>query len=63
VTGDTSRNAVWGMRCGGTDCREQWTIAAALDESVVWGTSIDESVVWGTWEPDGSVVWGTTGVR
>ena len=59
VSGDTSRNVVWGIRCGGADCREQWTIATAIDESVVWGTSIDQSVVWGTWDHDESVVWGT----
>ena len=56
----TTRNIVWGARCGGKDCREQWTIATALDESVVWGTAIDQSVVWGTWAIDDSVVWGTT---
>ena len=56
----TTRNIVWGARCGGKDCREQWTIATALDESVVWGTAIDDSVVWGTWAVDDSVVWGTT---
>ena len=53
-----SRNVVWGMRCGGGDCHERWTVAAAADESVVWGTNTDESVVWGT-SDDGSVVWGT----
>ena len=58
--GDTSRNVVWGLRCGGGDCNERWTMAAAYDESVVWGTSTDESVVWGTMG-DESVVWGTTG--
>jgi serine protease AprX len=61
--GPPSRNVVWGRRCGGADCSEQWTIAAAHDESVVWGTSADQSVVWGTWERDESVVWGTTRVE
>jgi subtilisin family serine protease len=56
----TARNVVWGARCGGGDCQEQWTMAAARDESVVWGTAIDESVVWGTTFTDQSVVWGTT---
>ena len=60
VTGVDARNVVWGLHCGGSNCREQWTIAAAYDESVVWGTSVDESVVWGTFEPDDSVVWGTS---
>jgi serine protease AprX len=56
--GAVSRNVVWGTRCGGGDCSERWTMAAATDESVVWGTTTDESVVWGT-DDDGSVVWGT----
>jgi len=56
----TARNIVWGARCGGNDCREQWTVAAARDESVVWGTAADESVVWGTTFSDESVVWGTS---
>ena len=55
-----ARNVVWGKRCGGSDCREAWTLAAAHDESVVWGTTADESVVWGTTTQDESVVWGTT---
>jgi|RhiMethySRZTD1v2_1073278.scaffolds.fasta_scaffold02449_3 serine protease AprX len=57
--GSVSRNIVWGMRCNGADCAEQWTMATAYDESVVWGTVSDESVVWGT-AADESVVWGTT---
>ncbi len=56
----TARNVVWGGRCGGGNCREPWTMAAARDESVVWGTASDESVVWGTMFTDESVVWGTT---
>jgi hypothetical protein len=56
----TTRNVVWGARCGGGDCQETWTVAAARDESVVWGTAVDESVVWGTTLVDQSVVWGTT---
>ena len=60
VTGVEARNVVWGQRCGGSNCREQWTIATAHDESVVWGTTTDESVVWGTFERDDSVVWGTS---
>ena len=56
---DVTRNIVWGARCGGRDCREPWTLAAARDESVVWGTFSDQSVVWGTWATDQSVVWGT----
>ncbi len=56
----STRNIVWGARCGGRNCQEPWTLAAAVDESVVWGTAIDESVVWGTWATDESVVWGTT---
>ena len=56
----TARNVVWGARCGGNDCPEPWTVAAARDESVVWGTAVDESVVWGTTFVDQSVVWGTT---
>jgi subtilisin family serine protease len=60
VSGGGVRNVVWGLRCGGSNCRERWTIAAAYDESVVWGTTIDDSVVWGTFEGDESVVWGTS---
>ena len=60
VSGVEARNVVWGLRCGGGNCREQWSIAAAYDESVVWGTAIDDSVVWGTFEGDESVVWGTS---
>jgi subtilisin family serine protease len=60
LTGNDPRNVVWGRRCGGSDCREAWTLAAAHDESVVWGTNADESVVWGTTTQDESVVWGTT---
>jgi serine protease AprX len=56
----STRNIVWGARCGGRNCQEEWTLAAAVDESVVWGTAIDQSVVWGTWATDQSVVWGTT---
>jgi len=59
IVGNAPRNVVWGKRCGGDNCQEQWTIAAAYDESVVWGTNIDESVVWGTTFTDDSVVWGT----
>jgi len=59
IVGNAPRNVVWGKRCGGDNCQEQWTIAAAYDESVVWGTNIDESVVWGTTFSDDSVVWGT----
>jgi hypothetical protein len=59
IVGSAPRNVVWGKRCGGDNCQEQWTIAAAYDESVVWGTNIDESVVWGTTFTDDSVVWGT----
>jgi serine protease AprX len=58
--GGLSRNVVWGMHCGGSNCSEQWTMATAYDESVVWGTMSDESVVWGTAASDESVVWGTT---
>jgi len=43
-----SRNVVWGMRCGGADCQEQWTISAATDERVVWGTAHERAVTWGT---------------
>jgi len=60
IAGTAPRNVVWGKRCGGADCQEQWTIAAAYDESVVWGTNIDDSVVWGTTFGDDSVVWGTS---
>ena len=57
--GAASQNVVWGIRCGGGNCSERWTMATAYDESVVWGTNTDESVVWGT-SDDESVVWGTT---
>lgn len=60
IDGNPPSNVVWGKRCGGSNCQEQWTIAAAYDESVVWGTNIDESVVWGTTFSDDSVVWGTS---
>jgi serine protease AprX len=60
IGGDSTRNVVWGKRCGGGDCLERWTIAAAYDQSVVWGTHVDESVVWGTASSDDSVVWGTS---
>jgi subtilisin family serine protease len=60
IGGNSPRNVVWGKRCGGSDCQEQWTIAAAYDQSVVWGTHVDESVVWGTAFSDDSVVWGTS---
>jgi serine protease AprX len=60
IDGKAPRNVVWGKRCGGSDCEEQWTIAAASDESVVWGTNVDHSVVWGTTFSDGSVVGGTS---
>jgi len=54
-----ARNVVWGLQCGGADCASPWSLAAATDESVVWGTSDAESVVWGT-SDDESVVWGTS---
>jgi serine protease AprX len=60
IAGNPPRNVVWGKRCGGDNCQEQWTIAAAYDQSVVWGTNIDQSVVWGTTFGDDSVVWGTS---
>lgn len=60
ILGNAPRNVVWGKRCGGDNCQEQWTIAAAYDESVVWGTNVDQSVVWGTAFGDDSVVWGTS---
>ena len=60
IDGNSLRNVVWGKLCGGSNCREQWTLAAAYDESVVWGTNVDESVVWGTTYGDNSVVWGTS---
>lgn len=60
LDGNAPRNVVWGKRCGGSNCREQWTLAAAYDESVVWGTNADQSVVWGTTFSDDSVVWGTS---
>lgn len=60
LDGNAPRNVVWGKRCGGSNCQEQWTLAAAYDESVVWGTNVDQSVVWGTTSSDGSVVWGTS---
>ena len=60
IDGNALRNVVWGKRCGGSNCQEQWTLAAAYDESVVWGTNADQSVVWGTTSSDGSVVWGTS---
>jgi hypothetical protein len=60
IDGNALRNVVWGKRCGGSNCQEQWTLAAAYDESVVWGTNVDQSVVWGTTFSDGSVVWGTS---
>jgi serine protease AprX len=60
IDGNALRNVVWGKRCGGSNCEEQWTLAAASDESVVWGTNVDQSVVWGTTFSDGSVVWGTS---
>jgi serine protease AprX len=60
IGGDLPRNVVWGKRCGGSDCPERWTLAAAYDQSVVWGTHADESVVWGTAFSDDSVVWGTS---
>jgi serine protease AprX len=60
IDGDVARNVVWGRRCGGRNCQERWTLAAASDESVVWGTNADQSVVWGTTSSDGSVVWGTS---
>ena len=60
IEGNAARNVVWGKRCGGSNCQEQWTLAAASDESVVWGTNVDQSVVWGTTFSDGSVVWGTS---
>ena len=60
IAGNPPRNVVWGKRCAGDNCQEQWTIAAAYDQSVVWGTNIDQSVVWGTTFGDDSVVWGTS---
>jgi hypothetical protein len=61
----SSRNAVWGGRCGGADCAEPWTIAAVAGtategDTVVWGTGDDDTVVWGTGDDD-TVVWGTGG--
>jgi subtilisin family serine protease len=61
LSGGERRNVVWGNRCGGDDCPEPWTMAAAHDESVVWGTVLDRSVVWGTMTRDQSVVWGGQG--
>ena len=60
IAGSSPRNVVWGRLCGGDNCQQQWTIAAAYDQSVVWGTNIDQSVVWGTTFGDDSVVWGTS---
>jgi serine protease AprX len=58
-------NVVWGMRCGGNDCAETWTITAAGwsllgtndVETIVWGNSDADTIVWGNYEAD-TIVWG-----
>jgi len=59
----SSRNVVWGRKCGGNDCSGPWTVAAANSDSdtVVWGTSDNsDTVVWGTSDDSDTVVWGTS---
>lgn len=62
TTSSTSRNVVWGTRCGGSDCTVPWlAVEASADEgdTVVWGTDDGDTVVWGTEDGD-TVVWGTS---
>jgi hypothetical protein len=68
---DRSPNVVWGERCDGADCSDQWSVEemASADETVVcgstdndtvvWGTDAEDTVVWGTGDED-TVVWGTS---
>lgn len=60
-------NVVWGLRCGGEDCREVWKRSTAGSQplqasdgsdTVVWGNDTD-TVVWGNTEAD-TVVWGNS---
>jgi serine protease AprX len=58
----SSRNVVWGMRCGGANCTIPWLAVEASSEdgdTVVWGTDDGDTVVWGTDDGD-TVVWGTS---
>jgi subtilisin family serine protease len=71
---DGARNVVWGIRCGGADCVERWSIGlfGASDgdtvvwgttesgDTVVWGTADGDTVVWGTSDDGDTVVWGTS---
>jgi serine protease AprX len=61
----SSANIVWGRRCGGSDCHEDWrrsTVGSQPLESdadtVVWGNDAD-TVVWGNTDAD-TVVWGNS---
>ena len=63
----SSPNVVWGVRCGGSDCRDTWrpsigaTTALSRDDSdtVVWGNNDNDTVVWGNNDED-TVVWGNS---
>ena len=61
----SAANVVWGRRCGGADCHEDWrrsTVGSQPLESdgdtVVWGNDAD-TVVWGNTDAD-TVVWGNS---
>jgi serine protease AprX len=64
LAAETAPNVVWGVRCGGDDCDERWSLATAgsevLGTTVVWGTNEGDTVVWGT-DSEDTVVWGTDG--
>lgn len=57
-------NVVWGVRCGGADCEEEWRIstagssALAADESdtIVWSNADDDTIVWSNSDAD-TIVW------
>jgi hypothetical protein len=61
----SSANVVWGRRCGGADCQEDWrrsTVGSQPleydEDTVVWGNDAD-TVVWGNADVDqDTVVWG-----
>jgi hypothetical protein len=63
VSSGWSQNVVWGGKCGGGDCTDEWSANAFAtsdgDDTVVWGTGDDDTVVWGTSDVD-TVVWGTS---